>query len=749
MKTQSTTIEIGGKSLKLEVGRVAQQANSAVLATYGETVVLVTIVAGSSREDIDYFPLFVEYQEKLYAGGIIKGSRWVKREGRPTDDAILTARLIDRSIRPLFPEGFKNEVQVIPTVLSVDNENDADIPAIIATSAALTLSDVPFDGPVGAVRIGLHQKEKASKFLVNPTYTEREDSYLDLVVSGTQDATVMVEAGANEVSEKQVLQALKLAQTEIKSVAQQIGQFAKSSGKKKFDYEPAVIDPKLLKSVKKDAGKEIDATIKAMANLERVDHSELVEALFESYNDEYSKAAIKKAIEELVKKAIRAQTLTKKIRLDGRKPDQIRDISSEVAILPRTHGSALFNRGATQALTITTLASPSLEQLIESMEGEETKRYIHHYHMPPYTVGETGRVGWPSRREIGHGALAERAIIPMIPDEDDFPYTIRVVSEIMSSNGSTSMASVCGSTLSLMDAGVPLKKPVSGIAMGLMTDGKNHVILSDILGREDFTGDMDFKVAGTKDGITAMQMDVKIKGISAEILEKALEQANKGRLHILEKMLKSLPAPRSAINKYAPKIKITSIPVDKIGELIGPGGKVIKKLMADTGTDISVNDDGKVYISGPDADGLNDAIKWVEGLTHEVAAGEEYDGEIVRIMDFGAFVEILPGKDGLVHVSRMSTDFVSSPNQVVKVGDKVHVRVREIDDMGRINLTMLTPEQEQQAAQNQRGQGNRRPGGQGGFNRRDQRGRQDNSHRSSHGDRHHRSPRREFHDRRR
>jgi len=709
MKIQETTINVGGKPLKLEIGRVAQQANAAVLATYGETVVLVTVVAAGPRDDIDYFPLFVEYQEKLYAGGIIKGSRWVKRDGRPSDEAILSARLIDRSIRPLFPEGFKNELQVVATILSVDKQNDADIPALIATSAALTLSDIPFQGPIGSVRVGLQKDGKHNKFLINPDYSERETSHLDLVVSGTKDAIVMVEAGANEVSESNVLKAFTLAQKEISNISKSIAAFAKTAGKAKMSFEPKLLDEDLLKKVEKDSVAEVKATIDAMAKLQKRDSSEFVETLFAKYKEEVSKSNIKKALDTLIKKAIRHQTITKKIRLDGRKPTDIRPISSQIAVLPRTHGSAIFTRGATQGLTITTLASPSREQLIESMEGESTKRYIHHYNMPPYTVGEVGRIGWPSRREVGHGALAERALVPMIPPVDEFPYTIQVVSEMMSSNGSTSMASVCGSTLSLMDAGVPIKKPVSGIAMGLMTDGKNYVILSDILGREDFTGDMDFKIAGTKDGITALQMDIKVKGLPQEVLKDALNQALKGRLHILEKMLEPLSTPRKTLSPHAPRIKNTSIPVDKIGDLIGPGGKNIKKLMADTDTDISVDDDGKVFISGVTDEGIQKAVTWVEGLAHEVQAGEEYDGTVTRLMNFGAFVEILPGKEGLVHVSKMTTGFVKDPGDVVKVGDPVHVRVSEIDDQGRINLSMLTAEQEQsQPQQSNRPQGGRR-----------------------------------------
>jgi len=690
MTIQTTTIEVGGKPLKLEVGRLAQQANAAVVATYGETVVLATVVASKPREDLDYFPLSVEYQEKLYAGGIIKGSRWVKREGRPTDEAILTSRLIDRSLRPMFPDGFKHEVQVIPTVLSVDSENDADIPAIVAAAAALSISDIPFEGPVGAVRIGLKRDGDKSKLLVNPTYAERKESLLDLVVSGTKEAVIMLEAGANEVSEAEMLTAFAQAHAQIQAICTAVADFAKKVGKPKLSYVPDVLDKEIVTRIKKDAKAEVDASIKAMSQLEREDYSELSEALFEKYNQEVSRNTIKKAIGYIVKESVRQATIEKGVRLDGRKPDEIRPISGEVGYLPRTHGSAIFQRGATQALTITTLASPALEQLIESMEGETSKRYMHHYMMPPYTVGEVGRIGWPSRREIGHGALAERAIEPMIPSDDEFPYTIRVVSEIMSSNGSTSMASVCGSTLSLMDAGVPLKKPVSGIAMGLMTDGKKHVILSDITGQEDFKGDMDFKVAGTKDGITAMQMDVKIKGITQEILTQALEQAHVGRMFILGKILEVLPASRAHISKYAPKIRTATIPVDKIGELIGPGGKVIKKLIADTGAEVTVNDDGKVFVSSVDDEAIDKALKFIEGIGRELKVGDEFDGTVTRDMNFGVFVELLPGKEGLVHVSQVSPEYTGK----LQIGAPVHVRVYEIDSMGRVNLTTFPAGQE-------------------------------------------------------
>jgi len=709
MDTKKVSLTLGGKPLELEIGRFAQQANAAVLARYGDTLVHATVVMSQPREDIDYFPLFVEYQEKLYAGGIIKGSRWVKREGRPSDDAILTARLIDRSIRPLFPEGFKHEIQVVVTVLSVDAENPPDIPAIIAVSTALSLSDIPWDGPVGALRLGLN-----SELTINPTHEQQEESKLDLIISATKDAILMVEAGANEVSDSDLLKAFETGHDTIKEIVKTISEFVKANGKKKITFTSYSVDPKLVDSITKDYSKEIDQLVTAIGTLDNDTKVAIFDQITSTLSDKHEEKAIKEAINKAVKKQARKRTLTKKTRPDGRKPDEIRTISSEVALLPRTHGSAMFKRGATQALVITTLASPSAEQLIESMEGEETKRYIHHYNMPPFTVGETGRMGWPSRREVGHGALAERAILPMIPEEADFPYTIRVVSELMSSNGSTSMASVCGSTLSLMDAGVPIKKPVAGIAMGLITDGKDYVILSDIQGMEDHNGDMDFKIAGTKDGITAMQMDVKIAGISFDILKLALAQAQKGMLHIMEQMLKPMPAPRSAISKYAPKIKQVKVPQEKIGEVIGPGGRVIREIIAETGAQVDVDDDGNVSITSDDQEAVDKAVDWVTNLTREVEAGEEFDGKVVRIQPFGAFVEILPGKDGLVHVSKMSTEYVSDPNAVVSVGDIVHVRVREIDDMGRINLTMLTPEQEEQARESRPPSGGNRGGG-GGF----------------------------------
>lgn len=697
MKLVSKSLEIDGKTLTLEVGRFADQANAAVLARLGDTMVLATVVSGGKREDIDYFPLYVEYVERLYAGGKIKGSRWVKREGRPSDEAVLTARLIDRSVRPLFPEGYKDEVQIIITVLSVDTDNAPDIPAICAASAALAISDIPWNGPVGAVRVGFVPKNGEGNFTANPIYQDLEYSDMNLVVSGTEKAIVMVEAGANSVPEETVIAAFQFAQGEIKKIIQLIKDLAKEVGMKKQSVEIEKPNAQLVKKIEKEAGEKIQALTKAVATKKETGDSfaELKEALAEKYEEE-KKATINKIVDSLMKEFIREEVLKKGKRVDGRKTDEIRPIEIEVGVLPRTHGSAMFKRGNTQALTVSTLGSPSLEQLIESMTGEETKRYIHHYYMPPFSVGETGRLGWPSRREVGHGSLAERALEPVIPSEEKFPYTIRLVSEIMSSNGSTSMASVCGSTLSLMDAGVPIEAPVAGIAMGMISDGKKQVILSDILGLEDFNGDMDFKVAGTKKGITALQMDVKSLDLTAEVLKKALGQARDGRLFILNEMLKVLPTVRAQISKFAPKIKVLRIPVEKIGEVIGPGGRMIREIIAETGAAVDIEDDGRVNISAPDKESVDQAVAWIKGLTREIKVGEVFEGTVKRIQPFGAFVEIAPGKEGLVHVSRMAREYVQDPSQVVKMGQKVKVRVSEIDDRGRINLSMLFGRNERQ-----------------------------------------------------
>lgn len=729
-KIVKQSIEIGGKQLELEVGRFAEQANAAVIGRYGDTIILGTVVAGIPREDMGYFPLFVEFQEKLYAGGRIKGSRWVKREGRPSDEAVLNARLVDRSVRPLFPKGFQDEVQVILTVLSVDSENDPDVLAIVTASAALAISDLPWDGPIGALRLGFIPKEKNNQssqvttnqllrvkegdFIVNPTYQEREYSDLDLVIAAKRDAVVMVEAGANEIPEKVFMSALTLAQKETEKIIALIEKLAENVGKKKRQFEPEKKDPDLEKLVKKQA-QEILKDIASIETVqEKLNSDAIVEAIVQE-NPEFSRQAIKDMLFELIKKEIREEIFKKNKRPDGRKPEDIRPISIEVGVLPRTHGSAMFKRGKTQALTITTLAAPSLEQWIESMEGEGTKRFMHHYYMPPYSVGEVRRLGWPSRREIGHGALAERALEPMIPAEEDFPYTIRVVSEILSSNGSTSMAATCGTTLSLMDSGVPLKKPVAGIAMGLIVESgagnKSQVkysILSDIQGFEDHVGDMDFKVAGTKDGITAIQMDVKIGGVKTKVLEEALDQALKGRLFILEKMAAALPAPRAQLSKYAPKVEVVKIEKDQIGEVIGPGGKTIRQIIAETGAAIDVEDDGTVTISGTDADAIRKAVAWVTNLTRKVQAGEEFEGTVKRIEPFGVFVEVLPGKEGLLHVSKMSAEYISDPSQIVALGDKLTVEVAEIDDLGRINLRIPGVQRSDRSAPTGRWQGGTR-----------------------------------------
>lgn len=686
MKKIEKEIELGGRKLTLSTGLLAEQASGAVLARYGETVVLATVVGAPLKFDLGYFPLTVDYMEKLYAGGRIKGSRWVKREGRPSDDEILTARLIDRTIRPLFPSAYKKEVQVIVTVLSVDIENDPSILSAIAVSAALAVSNIPWMGPTATLRIGL----KEGTYFVNPLVSEMVYSDMDLVVSTTEKAVVMIEAGAKEVSEKDILGGIEFAKKEADKVLQFINGFAAETGKKKEALPADEITTELKTKVKKLVGEKLDDIIKDWAGHEgeQVEYNEAKNALIAEL-EEVKPEIVVGAFEAVMRDRVRELILAGK-RPDGRKHTEIRKLYGQVGILPRTHGSAIFQRGQTQVLTITTLGTPAMEQLIESAEGEESKRYIHHYSMPPFSSGEAGRVGSPSRREIGHGALAERALEPVIPTSDKFPYTIRVVSEVMSSNGSTSMASTCGSTLSLMDAGVPITSPVSGIAMGLVIDTpKKYAVLSDIIGMEDHLGDMDFKVTGTKKGVTAMQLDVKTLNLTPAILKDAIGQAKEAREEILKFMLETLGEPRTKISNFAPKIKVVKIPVEKIGEVIGPGGKMIKKIIAESGAQVEVEDDGSANISGMDSDSVDKAVAMVEGLIKEVVAGEIYEGEVKRIQPFGAFVEILPGKDGLVHVSDMKEDFVKDPNEVVQIGDKVQVRVKEIDDLGRINLSML------------------------------------------------------------
>ncbi|HUD19483.1 MAG TPA: polyribonucleotide nucleotidyltransferase [Patescibacteria group bacterium] len=706
------SIDIGGRTLSLEIGRFAEQANAAVIAQYGDTMVLATVVASQKETTLDYFPLSVEYVERLYAGGRIKGSRWVKREGRPTDDAVLAGRVIDRSIRPLFPKTYKHDVQVIITVLSVDGVNDPDVLGLVATSAAISASSIPWNGPVAAVRMGyVHSEKDDGTYLVNPTITEQGTSEFDFVVSSTREKVLMLEGGFCETPEDVTYEAVIKAKEANAKIIKLIDELTSEVGKTKEKAPVASEADELKKKIAKDYKKEMEAAFAKKAEKEfgGSEVAELAKIIVEAYGTEYTLKAVEEALDALFKKKVREDILEKGKRFDGRKIDEIRPLSCEVGLLPRTHGSAIFARGQTQVLTVATLGTPSLEQLIESPAGEESKRYIHHYSMPPYSVGETGRVGTPSRREIGHGALAERALLAVVPPDDVFPYTIRLVSEVMSSNGSTSMASTCGSTLALMDAGVPIKEPVAGISIGLMTGPKKNVLLTDIMGIEDFAGDMDFKVAGTKNGITAIQLDVKIDGLTNEIIKETFVLAKKARMKILEKMLSVLKEPRKSLSLYAPKVQVVKIPTEKIGEVIGPGGKVIRMIMAATTTTVDVDDDGSVVISGTDSDNVNKAIAWVQGLTRDVQVGEEFEGEVKRILPFGAFVEILPGKEGMVHVSQMSTGFVNRPEDIVELGKKVKVRVMEIDDQHRVNLSMLFGEDAKKAPPRREGGGGDRP----------------------------------------
>lgn len=699
MAQTSVILPIGEKTLTLQIGELAPQATAAVLARMGDTVVLVTVVCGNDRTDIDWFPLSVEYVERLYAGGKIKGSRWVKREGRPSDEAILAGRLIDRSIRPLFPKSFKREVQVIVTVLSVDAENEPDIIALNAVSAALAISKIPWSGPIAAVRMGyveaVNGNDQAA-IIVNPTTTEAVLSQLDVVVSQSKEKTVMIEAGALQVAEEVLQDAIEKAHIETRKIIAGIEELVKKVGQEKLPIPQEAALTESVNIFEKGYKSEIAKLIEIRVSKEG-GGSETEELITKVYEDikvkdpgtEIDKKTLGKGLEKVMFKMIRADVVNKNKRADGRAIDEIREISALVSFLPRTHGSALFSRGITQALSIATLGSPRLEQLIESADGEERKRYIHHYSGLPYSFGQAGRMGFTSRREIGHGALAERALLAVIPTQADFPYTIRVVSEVLSQNGSSSMASTCGSTLALMDAGVPITAPVAGISIGMMSEGDKYVLLTDIIGLEDFSGDMDFKVAGTEKGVTAIQLDVKIDGLTDSQIVEIFSRARSARMEILKKMLAVLPESRKTVSEFAPKIEVVKVPVEKIGEVIGPGGRVIRNIIAETGAAVDVEDDGSVTISGISEEAVAKAVTWVEGLVREVQVGEEFEGEVKRILPFGAFVEVLPGKEGMVHVSRMAEGFVKDPSEVVKIGQKVKVKVYEVDMQGRINLSMV------------------------------------------------------------
>ncbi|MDP1743918.1 MAG: polyribonucleotide nucleotidyltransferase [Candidatus Amesbacteria bacterium] len=670
------SITIASAELSFETGKLAGQASASVVARYGDSVVLAAVTVGREDKTKDYFPLSVEYQERLYAGGRIKGSRWLKRE-RNTDEETLSARLIDRSIRPLFPKEFKNEVQVIVMVLATDTIHDTDILAVNAASAALAISPLPWAGPVGATRIGLEN----GQLVVNPQNGNREGVDLDLVVTSTDTVTPMIEAGANQIPEAQMMEAVKLAFANNQKIVACIQELVKEVGKEKLVINHKPIDPAFVSEIEKKAKPMVDDYLAASATKE----GNSLGSIIESLGDELE---IPEIVENLVYKTLRKNILEKKIRADGRKLDEIRPLYCEVGVLPRVHGSAIFQRGQTQALTVTTLGAPSLGQSLESAEGESVKRYMHHYNFPPFSTGETGRVGAPKRREIGHGALAERGLAPVIPAESVFPYAIRVVSEIMSSNGSSSMASTCGSTLSLMDAGVPLIAPVAGISIGLVDD----TLLTDIIGLEDHYGDMDFKVAGTETGITAIQLDTKVPGLTLKICEEVFARARSARMQIMEKMLATLPKYRDTLSQFAPKISTVQIPVEKIGELIGPGGKNIKKLMADNEVQIDVDDNGSVFVTGVDTDSTNKVLEYLKSMGREIEVGEIFEGTVMNLAAFGAFVNILPGKDGLVHVSRMSTEYVGDPSTVVTVGQNVKVWVTEVTPEGKVGLSMLFDE---------------------------------------------------------
>jgi polyribonucleotide nucleotidyltransferase len=687
-------VEIGGRTIKLETGRLAKQANGAVLVTCGDTVVLVTAVGREEvREGQSFFPLTVDVEERHYAAGKIPGG-FIKRESRPSEKAILACRQIDRPIRPLFKKGFMNEVHVVATVLSVDMENAHEILATIGASAALTLSEIPFGGPVGSVRVGRIEDE----FVINPTLTQiEEESEFDLVVTGTRDAIVMVEAGANQVPEAVIVEALRLAHDEIKKLVDVQLELQRQCGKPKWDVVEASIDDAILEEVRAGYGAQLDAATQITEKRERQDalagvNRAAVEALVHEDSSPERGAQVRRALSKIERDLIRDRIAVQKRRPDGRGTDEIRTITCEVGLIPRTHGSALFTRGQTQALSLVTLGGTGEFQRIDGLGIEDKKRYMHHYNFPPYCVGETGFMRGPKRRDIGHGALAERALVPVLPSELDFPYTTRIVSEILESNGSSSMASVCGSTLSLMDAGVQIKAPVAGIAMGLIKEGDDYVILTDIAGVEDHLGDMDFKVAGTAEGITALQMDIKITGVTFEILTEALEQARKARLFILERMLATLPEPRSELSQWAPRIFSIQINPDQIGLVIGKGGETIRGMTDEFGADIDIQEDGTIFICAPDQEAAEGVINRIQSMTKEVEVGDVFTGRVVKTTDFGAFVELKKGTDGLLHISRLGQkgERVKSVEDVVKRGDTVTVEVVEIDKArNRIGLTLL------------------------------------------------------------
>lgn len=703
MEPKVFSCDLSGRTFKLVTNPVHTQASGYVLAYLGDTVIMANaLISEKGKEGADFFPMVVDYEENMYAAGKIKGSRFIKREGRPSENAILTSRLIDRPMRPLFPKGTTNEVQLICSALSADLEVDPGTTAINAASAALMISGAPFAGPVGAVRIGYIEKEGKYEIVINPTYKQCEEGKLDLVVAGTLDAITMVEAAAKEVTEDVMLEALQLAHVEIKKICQLQLDFAKEykSQNEVKDIKPTVIlpseeavkavadlvDDKTLDSINGKSKKEVKE------NLHKVEDmvlSKLSDKISEDKEEgKFTEQEIKEIILDKFEKRMRKNILEKGARIDGRKPEEIRSLSSQVGVLPRTHGTGLFNRGETQALTIVTLGAPSDAQIIDTMDSDHVKRYMHHYHFPSYATGDIKPVRGPSRREIGHGDLAERALLPVLPSKEAFPYTMWLVSEIMSCNGSSSMASVCGSTLALMDAGVPITKPVSGVAMGLVTGENNsYKILTDIQGMEDFAGDMDFKVTGTDDGITALQMDIKVTGLSLDLMKEALQRAKEARKEILSSMLKTISEPRKQLSKYAPLIMNLKINPEHIRIVIGKGGETIQTITKECNVQIDLDDEGNVIVTAPDQESGQKAVDWIKKITYEPKVGDVFEGKVVRLMEFGAFVEISPGKDGLVHISQLAKDRVNKVTDVVKLGDMLKVKLMEIDDQGRYNLS--------------------------------------------------------------
>ena len=686
------TFQYGDNEMRLETGQIARQASGAVLASLGETVVLVTVVAARGPSGRDFFPLTVDYEERTYAAGRIPGG-FFKREGRPAEKAILTARLIDRPIRPLFPEGFNNEIQVIATVMSVDPEIDPDIVAMVGASAALSISGVPFNGPIGGARVGYIDGE----YVLNPTASQLEASALNLVVAGTDSAVLMVESEADQLTEEQMLGAVMFGHESAKAAINAIDALVAEVGNPRWEWEAESKDDALFEKVSAAVGSDIEGAYKIADKSDRQEamaavKQKAVSDLLSDDADDSEAESLKSAIKVLEKNTVRGRILANEPRIDGRDKETVRPITIETGVLPRTHGSALFTRGETQAIVTCTLGTERDSQVIDALEGERRDPFMLHYNFPPFCVGETGRVGSPKRREIGHGRLAKRAMLAALPSTEDFPYVIRAVSEITESNGSSSMATVCGTSLALMDAGVSLKAPVAGVAMGLIKEGDQFAVLTDILGDEDHLGDMDFKVAGTSDGVTALQMDIKIDGITKEIMEQALDQAKRGRLHILGEMAKAISTPREEMSRYAPRITTMSVPTDKIRDVIGKGGVTIRAISEATGAAIDIDDDGTIKIATSDLSAAEEARRRIEQITADVEAGTIYEGKVVRLMDFGAFVNILPGKDGLVHISQISEERVANVSDKLSEGDLVKVKVLEVDKQGRIRLSMKAVE---------------------------------------------------------